>query len=168
MEFVWSPNVHTNTSFNGFSLEPLLGLSFSAGHARPGPQQGCRQSWCPWGKVSPSSHHFHVSPWGQFPAGSLAEPSGPVAYRLDSNCPLGNWETGVCLQDGPAPHVCFMLCFSTLNTGQAGGKLVPTCLPSCDAAMFAPMGSEGMRSGLGSKACAACRVLPVCCTQSVL
>ena len=114
------------------------------------------------------SHHFHVSPWGQFPAGSLAEPSGPVAYRLDSNCPLGNWETGVCLQDGPAPHVCFMLCFSTLNTGQAGGKLVPTCLPSCDAAMLAPMGSEGMRSGLGSKACAACRVLPVSCTQSVL
>ena len=31
MECFWTPNVHTNTIFHGFSLEPLFGLSFSWG-----------------------------------------------------------------------------------------------------------------------------------------
>ena len=102
----WSasgPQMYTQTPFSMASPWSLCLVCLSAGDARPGSWQGCRQSWRLWGKVSPSSHHFHVSPWGHFPAGSLAEPFGPVSHRLDSNCPLRDW----CLLAGWACAPCF-------------------------------------------------------------
>ena len=83
------PQMYTHTSFSRaspWSLSAVSVLQPGTPDQVPGGDAG--RAGIPGGKCPPT--HFPLSPWCHLPAGSLAEPPGPVSHRLDSNRPLDN------------------------------------------------------------------------------